>query len=104
MQNSGINYQQIFKDIISSKYPEKRGKRLPLLEKEHLSAIDILKINQKIFGTENKSANQKHRSYTKSDILKILDFQKKHHLNNSELSKHFGISRNTITKWKRIFV
>lgn len=104
MQNSDINYQQIFKDIISSKYPEKQEEYFPLLEKRNLSAIDILKINQKIFGTENKSDNQKHRSYTKSDILKILDFQKKHHLNNSELSKHFGISRNTITKWKRIFV
>ncbi|WP_434981069.1 helix-turn-helix domain-containing protein [Daejeonia sp. YH14] len=97
-----INYKRIFIDIISQKFPEKKEICKTIAEKKHLSGVDIIEINEKIFG--NNAQNQRHRSYTKSDILKILDYQKKHHLNNSELSKHFGISRNTITKWKRIFV
>jgi len=106
MQNLGINYQQIFKDIIDSKFPDKKEKYLPLLKKEKLSALDILKINKRIFGEneQNETTNQKHRSYSKSDILKILDYQKKHKLNNSQLANHFRLSRNTITKWKKLFI
>ena len=106
MQHSTINYVQIFKDIINSKFPDKKEKYLPLLEKEKLSALDIIKINKTIFETDkdNKKFNQKHRSYSKSDILKILDYQKKHKLNNSQLALHFKLSRNSVAKWKKIFL
>jgi len=47
--------------------------------------------------------NQKLKSYDKNTILQILDYQKKHHLNNTELALHFKLSRNTVAKWKKIF-
>ena len=106
MQKVSINYKQIFNDILDTKFPYKKDDCLHLLNKEELSAIDIIRINKKIFGqnNENEILNQKHRSYSKSDILKILDYQKKHKLNNSQLANHFKISRNTITKWKKLFL
>ena len=106
MLKQNINYQQIFRDILDTKYPEKKKVCIPLLQKENLSAMDIVKINTKIFGIsrENETSNQKHRSYHKSDILKILDYQKKHNLNNSQLANYFKLSRNTVAKWKKIFL
>ena len=106
MLKQNINYQQIFRDILDTKYPDKKKVCIPLLQNENLSAMDIVKINTEIFGIsrENETSNQKHRSYHKSDILKILDYQKKHNCNNSQLAKHFKLSRNTVAKWKKIFL
>ncbi len=106
MENSAINYRQIFTDILDSRFPEKKQNCLPLLQKQNLSVIDILNIHKKIFGIsrENETSNQKHRSYHKSDILRILDYQKKHNCNNSRLANHFKLSRNTVTKWKKMFL
>ena len=106
MQESQINYNKIFSDILDQKFPQKKEECLTLLQKETLSAIDIIELNQKIFGLkkENEVINQQHRSYNKSDILQILDYQKKHKLNNSQLANHFKLSRNTVSKWRKIFI
>jgi len=66
--------------------------------------MDIIKLNEIIFGIkkENELCNPKHHSYSKNDIIQILEYQKKNKLNNSQLANHFKLSRNTITKWKRI--
>ena len=50
MLKQNINYQQIFRDILDTKYPEKKKVCIPLLQKENLSAMDIVKINTEIFG------------------------------------------------------
>lgn len=100
------DYKIIYKDILTKKYPHKIKECASLLQKRNLSAIDIIGLNKKIFGIfdkETESANQKHRSYSKFDILKILDYQKKHKLNNSQLANHFKLSRNTVAKWRRLF-
>ena len=101
-----INYNKIFSDIIEKKYPHKKEECLALLQKQVLTTIDIIKLNQKIFGIskENEISNLQHRSYVKSDILQILDYQKKHKLNNSQLANHFKLSRNTVSKWRKIFI
>lgn len=67
--------------------------------------IDVIEINKKIFGItiENEKFNQRHRSYTKAAIFEILLYQQKHQLNNKELALHFKLSRNTVTKWKKLF-
>ena len=107
MQNLGINYKQIYSDILDKKFPYKKEECRSLLQKKDLSAIHIIEINERVFGTTDKetnSFNQKHRSYSKSDILKILDYQKKYKLNNSQLAIHFSLSRNTVSKWKKIFL
>ena len=106
MQKMTINYNKIYGDIIAKKYPQKKEECLTLLQKETLSAIDIIELNQKIFGLkkENEVTNQQHRSYSQSDILQILDYQKKHKFNNSQLALHFKLSRNSVAKWKKMFL
>lgn len=96
------NYKKIYTDLILMKFPEKKKVCNVFLQKEELSELDVISLEQLIFGNKNIE-NKKHRSYEKSTIFRILDFQKKNKLNNSQLAKHFGLSRNTITKWKKIF-
>ena len=105
-KNNTPDYKQIYEDILDTKYPHKKEECQNILQKQTISGIDIIELNQKIFGNikENENFNQKHRSYQKSDILQILDYQKKHRLNNSQLANHFGLSRNSVTKWKKMFL
>lgn len=101
------NYHRIYSDIIMRSFPHKKEECEKLLGKKSLSVIDILELNKRIFGTKAKETgkqNPKHRSYNKSDIVQILDYQKMHKMNNSQVAKHFGLSKNSITKWKRIFL
>lgn len=95
------DYKRIYLDILQKKYPEKLDECKPILLNDNLSSIDINKLNEIIFG--KKTENQKFKSYKRSDISKILDYQKKHKLNNIQLAKHFKMSRNTITKYKKIY-
>ena len=103
MKYPSPDYKLIFTDILDKKFPHKKEKCQILLKKKNLSAMDIIELNNNIFNTPDRE-NQKYRSYSKSDILKILDYQKKHKLNNSQLSKHFKLSRNSVTKWKKMFL
>lgn len=102
--NSKINYQLIYLDILDAKYPEKKDLFKNLLRK-NLTSIDIIHINRSIFNIneEMEKNNQKHRSYKKSDIFEILTFQRNNNYNNSQIAKIYGISRNTIAKWKKIY-
>jgi hypothetical protein len=101
------NYRQIYLDIIVEKCPEKINDQNIINKINTLSTIlDIVSLNDFIFekgSLVNESCNQKLRSYDKDSILAILDYQEKNELNNSQLSKHYKLSRNTITKWKRYF-
>jgi DNA-binding transcriptional regulator YiaG len=101
----GPDYKRIFTDIIKIKYPHKEEECKSLLNKSELLSLDIITLNQKIFGVEGKETdefNQSHRSYSKQSILEILEYQKKNRLNNSQLALHFKISRNTIKKWNKL--
>lgn len=100
--NKSPNYKQIYTDILNTKYPSKKKTVANILRKQKLSAMDILELNKRIFGESDE--NQRFRSYSKSDILQILDYQKKYSLNNIQLALYFGLSRNTITKWKKQFM
>lgn len=95
------NYKRIYFDILNEKHAEKIPNCLPILNKKTLSATDIIKLNEIIFGKKN-TANQKHKSYDEAAILEILNYQKIHKCNNKELAKQFNLSRNTITKWKKM--
>lgn len=104
MEKVKPDYKRIYNDILRKKYPQKKEMCKALLSKENLSVQDILELNKKIFETEEKKVfedNQRLRSYRKSDILQILEYQKKNNLNNSQLANHFKMSRNTIAKWKK---
>ncbi|KAB1231619.1 transposase [Chryseobacterium viscerum] len=94
-------YKKIYSDILIRKFPEKIDDCQSILSKGELNVLDIIQLNQRIFGChEVSSDNQKLRSYDDYSIVKILEYQKKHNLNNTQLSLHFKLSRNTITKWK----
>ncbi|WP_454045433.1 helix-turn-helix domain-containing protein [Chryseobacterium sp. Marseille-Q8038] len=101
--NTGPNYKRIYHDFIESKCPDKREYVKKYLSKDTMSLSDVLKINNIIFFDE-LSKSQKFKSYDKQAIFEMLDYQKKHKLNNSQLAKHFKLSRNTVTKWKRMFL
>lgn len=106
MEKSNPDYHRIYSDIINKKHPEKKEECKAFLSKKELSVLDIIELNTKIFGLPDRSTetfNQKHRSYDTSAILKILAHQKTNKLNNTELAQHFKLSRNTVTKWKKLF-
>ncbi|WP_277115134.1 helix-turn-helix domain-containing protein [Chryseobacterium sp.] len=100
--NTGPDYKRIYHDFIESKCPEKLKYVKRYLSKEIMSLSDILKVNNIIFY-DRLSENQKFKSYDKQTIFEILDYQKRYKLINSQLARHFKLSRNTIAKWKRIF-
>jgi len=97
-------YKKIYFDILTKKYPDKLNECNKILSKEELSVLDIIQLNQKIFGNDEIfSENQRLRSYDYESIVKILNYQKKNNLSNTQLSIHFKMSRNTIAKWKSKF-
>lgn len=101
------NFIKIYNDIIIKKYPEKMEICRPILSKKKLSVLDIIKINNLIFENNDKemnAVNQKYRSYDKATICEILEHQKKNNLNNTQLAAKFKLSRNTVTKWKKLFL
>lgn len=100
------NYKRIYNDIIARDHPHKQDQCKTILKKADLSMLDVIKLNNIIFGIKDKETlvfNQMHRSYDKSTILEILDYQDKNNLNNTQLANHFKLSRNTVTKWKKHF-
>ncbi len=100
------DYKNIYTDILHQN-PHKMEECRSFLNKKEWSVLDIIELNRRIFGTPDKETfaeNQKHRSYSSTDIFRILDYQRQYALNNSQLAIHFSISRNTIAKWKKTFL
>ncbi|MEF9478703.1 helix-turn-helix domain-containing protein [Chryseobacterium sp. RRHN12] len=98
------DYKKIFKDIIQYQYPQKAKACENLLSKENLTGIDVITLNNLIFETsslETDIFNQKHRSYDEQSITQILEYQKKHNLNNTQIALKYKLSRNTVAKWKK---
>ena len=99
------NYKNIYLDIISKKFPSKTDTYDKILSKKILSNYEVILLNKELFpNAKNQTENQKLKSYTKETILKILDYQKAKKLNVTELARHFSISRNTIAKWRKIYI
>lgn len=100
------NYKKIYSDIIRKKYPDKEILCESILKKAMLSSLDVIRLNDLLFETKDKQTltfNQKHRSYSRIDILNLLSYQRKNKLTNTQLSNEFKISRNTIAKWRKIY-
>ncbi|NML69070.1 helix-turn-helix domain-containing protein [Chryseobacterium sp. RP-3-3] len=97
------NYRKIYEDLLMAKYPEK----LYLLEnlQDLSSSISIINIDESlsIKDLQTNIENQRSKAYDKESIQKILTFQKKEQLNNSQVAMRFNLSRNTVAKWKKIF-
>lgn len=105
MKNTRPNYLKIFEDIIARKCPERKNEFERFFAKD-ISALDIIDLNNKIFGLQDRETidfNQQHKSYDKETILQILTFQQEQKLTNIGLANHFKLSRNTVSKWKRLY-
>ncbi len=97
------DYIKIFTDIINLKFPEKKNICEKFEGKGHLNSLEVLKINNLIFGDSKlyKRDNLKFKAYDKETIQKILSYQENNNLTNSELAQHFKLSRNTVALWKK---
>ncbi|WP_390450607.1 helix-turn-helix domain-containing protein [Chryseobacterium sp. Alg-005] len=104
--NTRPDYHKIYSDIIQLRYPEKEKYCQVILSQNPISELEVIKLNDIIFSqqeNENQISNQRHRAYNEQVILKILNYQKKNRLNNTQLAIHFNLSRNTVAKWKKIY-
>lgn len=100
------NYDKIYKSIIIKLGLYGKKEITYLLNKKDKSVLDILKLNELLFGIQTKEAkklNHKYRAYDEKTVRYILDYQKHKKLTNKKVAELFGISRTTITKWHKIF-
>lgn len=101
------NYKLIYQDMVRKKYPHKEIQCRTILSKNELSVLDVVKLNNIILDAKNietERFNQKLRSYNKATILEILNYQKVNKLNNVQVAMQFNLSRNTVSKWKKLFL
>ena len=98
------NYKLIYMDYLTQKHPSFISVVMDILTKESLSIYDVMTIEKRLEPLIGKDNYREFRAYDRKTIFKILDYQKKHKLNNSELGKHFNLSRVTIAKWKKMFL
>lgn len=106
IQSLGPDYRRIYSDILNKKFPDKICECEKLMGKKNLSVFDILELNEKIFGVSDKETeifDKKHRAYKEDVIKEILNYQIKNKYSNTELARHFKLSRHTIAKWKLIY-
>lgn len=105
---SGVpDYKKIYTDLITLKYPHLMENCRVFLEKDYLMSYDVLKISSIITNKDDQEAisfNARHKSYDPVTILKILDYQRKYKCSNLQLAEYFKLSRNTVTKWKKLFL
>lgn len=107
MEDLKPNYKKIFEDIVVKKCPERFQEFNYYFNKENLTILDVIELNNRIFGIKDRdtmSFNQQHKSYDYETIIEMLAYQKTEKLNNVELANHFNLSRNTVTKWKKIYL
>ena len=100
-------YHKIYADMIASKYPDKIKLCEHYLKKEDWTALDVITVNDILFGSSKKKADvaidQKHRAYDEESIKEILKHQRDYKLNNIQVANLYKVSRNSITKWKLLF-
>lgn len=101
------NYHQIYIDIINQRCPDQWQEYACYFVHSNLTHFEILHLNKLIFhplaGGDTRE-NKRFKSYDRETILKILRYQKDEHISNSELAHVFGISRNTVAKWKKHYI
>lgn len=100
------NYNALYADLIQKKYPTRLKEIEKYLSKEILTALDVIQINDLLFSNKTKTklkVDQQLRSYQKEEILAILKYQQKNSLNNTQLALRFRLSRNTVSKWKKLY-
>ncbi|MDV7695543.1 helix-turn-helix domain-containing protein [Chryseobacterium soli] len=101
------DFKRIYTDLLDKKFPDKKSKCQKILSKTTLSTLDIIRLNENIFGQKDKETlvfNQQHRSYCEQSIIEILEYQKKNNYNNTQIALKFKLSRNSVAKWKKKYL
>lgn len=107
-----INYKSLYLDFVEhSNLLSKQAKkdlihRLKQEEKESISFKNLMTMNLIIkndISQSNDKQIQRLKSYDKDYIQYILEYQNKYKLSNNQVSLEFKLSRNTISKWKKIY-
>lgn len=102
--NSRPFYKKLYADMIRDKYPEKVVRCARFLKKDRWIALDVIQINEILFGSSKDKSDvrvdRKHRAYDRESIQKILQYQQENELTNQAIVEEFGVSRNTVSKWK----
>ena len=96
-----INYEIIFEEMATTKGQDLNIQLKNACQNIHKN-LDVLNINKTIVG-EGEKQDTSLRSYTVNDIFYILKYKKDNQLNNTQTAKHFKLSRNTVTKWIKIY-
>lgn len=100
-------YHKLYADMIRDKYPDKEQKCTRYLKKENWTALDVIQVNTLLSENqpqrEQVTSDRRHRAYDQESIREILRYQKVNNLNNSQLSKKYCLSRNTVARWRRLF-
>lgn len=100
-------YHKVYADMIRDKYSDKESLCARYLQKENWTALDVIEVNELLFGSQKRRADrqidQKHRSYDSESIKQILLYQQGNKLNNTQTARKYGLSRNTVAKWKKLF-
>jgi len=99
-----VNYKKLYSDFLMAHYPEKLEENSKLLSKKKIISLDIIEFDKLISKKKDLKENNRFKSYDKESICRIIEYQRKNGLNNSQLAKHFNLSRNTITRWKKNFL
>ena len=100
----GPNYKRIYQDLIKQIYPHRWQEfQYFFSQRAQFSSFDVITLNKMLFGSAEDCRNRKLRVYTQSEIQKIIHLQKFYGLNNSQAAAKFNISRNSISKWNKMY-
>ncbi|MDN3707903.1 helix-turn-helix domain-containing protein [Myroides ceti] len=103
--NTMPNYNRIYEDLIKDMFPDKSNELLLLVTKKIENSLDVIELNEQLFKKNNREKmeyNQRLKAYDVESIKAILKYQEDNFLTNSELASLFRLSRNTVTKWKKM--
>ncbi|MBM3404355.1 MAG: helix-turn-helix domain-containing protein [Bacteroidetes bacterium] len=77
-----------------------------------LDLINLLKAYDPVFKRKKRAyprslqeqiSHYKHKNYDRTSIIRILEEKEKHHLTLKEVTELYGCSRNTVSKWIKLF-
>ncbi|WP_448606502.1 helix-turn-helix domain-containing protein [Paenimyroides ceti] len=97
------DYNRIYKDLVEAWFPEQKEELVSLISVDITTSLDVIQVNNKLFNKKSKDTqnyNQKLRSYDIPSIIRIVGYQQENFLTIKEISELFGVSRNTVAKWK----
>ncbi len=106
-----IKYKSLYLDFIDDtefeSHIDKSFLKESVMKIDEITSREIYKLNTLIREYSKSEYTwiqyQQLKSYDKDHILRVLKEQKEYDLSNSEISRKYNMSRNTIARWKRIF-